>query len=937
MSIPLREGFVDETLERCLEDLLVRFVVNCPEEDLSSIERVLFQIEEAHWFYQDFLRTLNPLLPSMKMKQFTNTLIAQCPLIWKWGDPSEALAQFGKYKSTIPVRGCALLTPAMDKILLVKGIESSSWGFPRGKISKDESDVDCALRELEEETGFDATDLIDEDAFVERTIKGKNYKIYIVKNVPEDTVFSPKVRCEIVDIQWKEIKQLSKAVKTSGNYYLVGSMLKSIISYIKRIKNNDSEQELKRLATIQLKKILGINEFSTDKEEYETADPGRALLSALQSSAKGAQVPTELEKQIVTQNQTMLQQYPQQFQQPQQLQQQLPVHPNLQGLSSHPFMSPNLLSLQQNRMIPAHSHNPFALQMFNPYMAPFGVPPHMMFNNPPVPPIMGAGVSSQSMQLAPSASTFSKPQFSLANKRQSTENSKELLSILKSKPKQEQKKSNSIELLNILRKEPVNQQSSPSSAPSSAPVPIRILKREKPPTKEESKLDSFSATEEKERSNSRNVQEPLDITEPANKETSRDISKPLSSGKPIVLLRKNSNISAFSTTGTSKPETKIEPLREAPSSIGADGVAQKTKQKPQKSLDNLSLLNMPNPDNIKDPSAELLNILKNSPATGNATPANSTPGSRSASVNASSDPSRNLLDLLKSKPTTPLPLRTSRSPELGSSKDLLDVLKGKPNNSNDQVSSQNLSNMSHAQSGTPVAASPDSDPSKNLLDKLRSTPRTPVVTDTDPSKDLLNMLKSKPTTHNSPVPSQSADLLSTKAAKTAAPNTPFVDPSKDLLSLLKDEKVPPVSSVMDTSDKLLSMLKSKNDTDETPANKEADSTAAILEAHNQARTTPIAVSQDELVDLLKNAKKSTEYNTTPNHTTTSATTPSSKQSACLLSVLKGPSSQNVSDVTFNDDSDSDDEEDEFQDFEDFDDVDDIEGEYILNGGLYADD
>ena len=52
----------------------------------------------------------------------------------------------------------------------------------------------------------------------------------------------------------------------------------------------------------------------------------------------------------------------------------------------------------------------------------------------------------------------------------------------------------------------------------------------------------------------------------------------------------------------------------------------------------------------------------------------------------------------------------------------------------------------------------------------------------------------------------------------------------------------------------------------------------------------------------------------------------SKQSACLLSVLKGPSSQNVSDVTFNNDSDSDDEEDEFQDFEDFDDVDDIESD-----------
>ncbi|GMF06103.1 unnamed protein product [[Candida] boidinii] len=172
MSINLREGFSDESLERVLEDLLVRFVVNCPSEDLSSIERVFFQIEEAQWFYSDFLKIINPLLPSMKMKKFCSQLLDQCPLIWKWGDPNDALARFGKYKSIIPVRGCALLNSKLNKILLVKGVESSSWGFPRGKISKDETDVDCALRELLEETGFDATDYIDEDEYVERTIKG---------------------------------------------------------------------------------------------------------------------------------------------------------------------------------------------------------------------------------------------------------------------------------------------------------------------------------------------------------------------------------------------------------------------------------------------------------------------------------------------------------------------------------------------------------------------------------------------------------------------------------------------------------------------------------------------------------------------------------------------------------------------------------------------
>lgn len=51
MSIQLRNGLANQTLDRVLEDLLVRFVVNVPEEDLSSIERIMFQIEEAQWFY----------------------------------------------------------------------------------------------------------------------------------------------------------------------------------------------------------------------------------------------------------------------------------------------------------------------------------------------------------------------------------------------------------------------------------------------------------------------------------------------------------------------------------------------------------------------------------------------------------------------------------------------------------------------------------------------------------------------------------------------------------------------------------------------------------------------------------------------------------------------------------------------------------------------
>lgn len=32
----------------------IRFLLNIPEEELQSVDRLFFQIEQAHWFYEDF-------------------------------------------------------------------------------------------------------------------------------------------------------------------------------------------------------------------------------------------------------------------------------------------------------------------------------------------------------------------------------------------------------------------------------------------------------------------------------------------------------------------------------------------------------------------------------------------------------------------------------------------------------------------------------------------------------------------------------------------------------------------------------------------------------------------------------------------------------------------------------------------------------------------
>lgn len=49
--------------------------------------------------------------------------------------------------------GAVLLDPTMRKCLLVRGFsQQASWGFPRGKVAKGESDASCAIREVRLQT-----------------------------------------------------------------------------------------------------------------------------------------------------------------------------------------------------------------------------------------------------------------------------------------------------------------------------------------------------------------------------------------------------------------------------------------------------------------------------------------------------------------------------------------------------------------------------------------------------------------------------------------------------------------------------------------------------------------------------------------------------------------------------------------------------------------
>jgi ADP-ribose pyrophosphatase YjhB (NUDIX family) len=200
-------------LNDVLDDILVRFVLNCPEEEGEhSAERLFFHLEEAHWFYCDeYTDRYQGILPALSFAQFARKILKKDLLEdWVKGQTSKQLIQkFNKYKYSVPTCG-AILVNSHGQCLAVKGFFSKSWGFPKGKINQNEALTKCAAREVKEETGFNILPYLDSSLYVERK-KSKKQKaplrLYVVF-VPDDVKFQPQTKKEISQIAWIPISMI---------------------------------------------------------------------------------------------------------------------------------------------------------------------------------------------------------------------------------------------------------------------------------------------------------------------------------------------------------------------------------------------------------------------------------------------------------------------------------------------------------------------------------------------------------------------------------------------------------------------------------------------------------------------------------------------------------------------------------------------------------
>ena len=227
------KAIVQAAYEDALDDIHTRFVLNLPDEELATSDRIFFQLEQAFWFYDDFICDSSDLpLPRFKnLRPFAQTMFQMSPLLQE-DNFDQMWAEFCHYKRNISTYGSILLNAAGDKIVLTQVYFGKAWTFPAGKVNQHETGSEAGARETYEETGFDPNCLygltkqmkdeadatgdrlpwkpLDEEDALVFVDGGKRRTLYVCRGVPENFPFTPVARKEVSDVEWRSLDDLPK-------------------------------------------------------------------------------------------------------------------------------------------------------------------------------------------------------------------------------------------------------------------------------------------------------------------------------------------------------------------------------------------------------------------------------------------------------------------------------------------------------------------------------------------------------------------------------------------------------------------------------------------------------------------------------------------------------------------------------------------------------
>lgn len=117
---------------------------------------------------------------------------------------------------------CRLGTDGQPEVLLVHRPKYNDWSLPKGKCQANESDPDCALREVQEETGLRCRLDVELPATSYVDPKGRPKRVRYWSMSPVSGTFEPND--EIDDVRWCSVPQATRALSHEQDIAVVAAL-----------------------------------------------------------------------------------------------------------------------------------------------------------------------------------------------------------------------------------------------------------------------------------------------------------------------------------------------------------------------------------------------------------------------------------------------------------------------------------------------------------------------------------------------------------------------------------------------------------------------------------------------------------------------------------------------------------------------------------------
>lgn len=133
-------------------------------------------------------------------------------------------------------KSCGTIIVNNKKVLIIQQLKSGNFGFPKGHVENNETEVQTAIRETKEETNLDVK-ILENKRYTISYTKNKNIEkevVYFLATI-NDNFELIKQENEIMNIIWVDIENVLSVI-THDN---LKKMWENVYSDIKRLLDNN--------------------------------------------------------------------------------------------------------------------------------------------------------------------------------------------------------------------------------------------------------------------------------------------------------------------------------------------------------------------------------------------------------------------------------------------------------------------------------------------------------------------------------------------------------------------------------------------------------------------------------------------------------------------------------------------------------------------------